>query len=139
QFMEKKEAADIGVLEQHTSSVEEQLRDDRITYEPLPNEEYEETYIAVEQHEFSDADLRTERKELKQNATIVQTDLIVSRVEDRITISETTSDEQIMNAFSQFVYFSEEYTFWNWNEEKNILIFFQNKFNRPVYYNQNGL
>lgn len=139
QFMEKKEAADIGVLEQHTSSVEEQLRDDRITYEPLPNEEYEETFIAVEQHEFSDADLRTERKELKQTATIVQNDLIVSRVEDRITISETASDEQIMNAFSQFVYFSEEYTFWNWNEEKNILIFFQNKFNRPVYYNQNGL
>lgn len=139
QFMDKKEAADIGVLEQHTLSVEEQLRDDRITYEPLPDEEYEETFIAVEQHEFSDADLRAERKESKQTTTVVQNDLIVSKVEDRISISETASEEQIMNTFSKLVYFSDEYTFWNWNEEENILVFFQNKFNRPVYYNQNGL
>lgn len=139
QFMEKKEAADIGILEQHTSSVEEQLRDDRITFEPLPNEEYEETFIAVEQHEFSEADLQEERKTRKQTATIVQNDLIVSKMEERIAIGESATDEQIMNTFSQLVYFADNYTFWNWNEDENILIFFQNKFDRPVYYNQNGL
>lgn len=139
QFMEKKEAADIGILEQHTSSVEEQLRDDRITFEPLPNEEYEETFIAVEQHEFSESDLQEERKTRKQTATIVQNDLIVSKMEERIAIGESATDEQIMNTFSQLVYFADNYTFWNWNEDENILIFFQNKFDRPVYYNQNGL
>lgn len=139
QFMEKKDAADIGIIEQHTSSVEEQLQDDRISFEPLPNEEYEETFIAVEQYEFSEADLQEQRKNRKQTTTIVQNDLIVSKVEERLVINEAATDEQIMNAFSQLVYFADDYTFWNWNEDENILVFFQNKFDRPVYYNQNGL
>src|SRR5699024_2059422 len=70
---------------------------------------------------------------------IVQKDLIVSEVEDPIKISKSATDEQIKEMFSKLVYFSNEYTFWNWNKEENILIFFQSKFERPVYYNQSGL
>jgi len=139
QFMEKKEEADIGILEQHTSSIEEQLQDDQITYEELPDEEYEETFISVQQHEFTEADLNNEQKEIEQKTTIVQNDLIVSKVEERVSFKSDLTDEQIMNTFNPLVYFADEYTFWNWNKAENILIFFQNKFDRPVYYNQNGL
>src|SRR5699024_1706220 len=71
--------------------------------------------------------------------TIVQNDLIVSKVEERVSFKSDLTDEQIMNTFNPLVYFADEYTFWNWNKAENILIFFQNKFDRPVYYNQNGL
>lgn len=139
QFMEKKEAADIGILEQHTTSIEEQLKDDRITYESLPDEEYEETFISVEQNEFVEDDLQDELVDKKQKSMIIQDELIVSKMKEKISINESMTDEEIEHLFSQLVYYSDEYTFWNWNKEKNVLIFFQNKFERPVYYNQNGL
>lgn len=139
QFMEKKEAADIGILEQYTSSIEEQLQDDRITFESLPDEEYEETFISVQQNEFTEEDLAKEQTDKDQVTRVVQNDLIVSQVEDKVSISDSVTDEQIEQIFSQLVYFSDEYSFWNWNKDKNVLIFFQNKFDRPVYYNQNGL
>lgn len=139
QFLDKKEQADIGILEQHTSSIEEQLKDDRITYEPLPVEEYEETFISVKQHEFTEADLKAQGKGKKQKTNIVDNKLIVSKVDEEISFSESATKKQIMNTFSDLVYFAEEYTFWNWNTEKNVLIFFQNKFDRPVYYNQGGV
>lgn len=137
--MEKKEAADIGILEQHTSSIEEQLQDDRITFETLPDEEYEETFISVEQNKFTEDDLVNKKKDTDQIEAIVQDELIVSKVEERVSISESASKEQIERIFSKLVYFSEKYSFWNWNKDENVLIFFQNKFDRPVYYNQNGL
>ncbi|HZW67738.1 MAG TPA: two-component system regulatory protein YycI, partial [Pseudogracilibacillus sp.] len=139
QFLDKKEQADIGILEQHTSSIEEQLKDDRITYEPLPVEEYEETFISVKQYEFTEADLKAEAKEKKQTANIIDNNLIVSKVDEKISISESATEKHIMNTFADLVYFAEEYTFWNWNKDKNVLIFFQNKFDRPVYYNQGGM
>src|SRR5699024_4197730 len=101
QFLDKKEQADIGILEQHTSSIEEQLKDDRITYEPLPVEEYEETFISVKQHEFTEADLKAQGKGKKQKTNIVDNKLIVSKVDERISFSESATKNQIMNTRSE--------------------------------------
>lgn len=139
QFLEKKAESDIGILEHSTSSIEDQLVDDYITYEALPDEEYEETFISVEQKEFTEDELVEQNKSTPQQSIIIQNSFIVSRLEKPIELNEMANSEQIMNVFNNLVYFSEEYHFWNWNKEKNIIIFFQNKLNRPVYYNQNGL
>lgn len=139
QFLEKKAEADIGVLEQHTSTIEEQLADDQITYESLPSEEYEETYISVQQRLFTEEELEAENKRFAQTSFIINNNFIVSKVEDTVEIKESFNESQITEVFKQLVYFAEEYTFWSWNEVENVIIFFQEKENRPVYYNQNGL
>src|SRR5699024_2041647 len=41
--------------------------------------------------------------------------------------------------FDQIAFYPEEYKYWNWNEELNVMVFFQKKIERPVYYNQNGV
>lgn len=139
QFMEKKAEADIGILEQQTSSIEEQLADDKITYQKLPEQEYEETFISVKQKVFTEEDLKAQRKSIAQDSYILNNTFIASKVEDKVQIKETATTEQITEIFHNLVYFDEEYVFWNWNKEENVLIFFQNKLERPVYYNQNGL
>lgn len=139
QFMEKKAEADIGILEQQTSSIEEQLADDKITYQKLPEQEYEETFISVKQKIFTEEDLKTQKKPIAQKSFIINNAFIASKVEDKVEIKETDTIEQITETFHNLVYFDEEYAFWNWNKEENVLIFFQNKLERPVYYNQNGL
>lgn len=139
QFLEKKAEADIGILEQHTSTIEEQLADDQITYEALPDEEYEETYISVQQQLFSEEELEAEEKKIDQVSYIINNNFIVSKVEQELVIKESFNESQITDRFNELVYFSDEYTFWSWNKAENVIIFFQEKGNRPVYYNQNGL
>lgn len=139
QFLDKKAEADIGILEQHTSTIEEQLADDQITYDPLPDEEYEETYISVQQQLFTEEELEAENKKISQTSFIINNNFIASIVDQQLEMKESFSEAQIMDQFKQLVYFADEYTFWSWNKDKNVIIFFQEKGNRPVYYNQNGL
>lgn len=139
QFLEKKAEADIGILEQHTDSIENQLADDNISYDSLPDEEYEETFISVEQKVFTEEDLKAENKKIKQTSFILQDHMILSQVDEKIKLNKSDNHEKIREIFNDLVYFSEQYTYWNWNKDENIIIFFQNKFNRPVYYNENGL
>src|SRR5690625_7838673 len=63
QFLEKKEQADIGVLEQDLYSIEEQLEDDDIEIGDLPEKSLEETFISVEPYEFSTKELKQDRSE----------------------------------------------------------------------------
>src|SRR5699024_6120213 len=65
--------------------------------------------------------------------------LIASQLDEPMKLEKSATEETLMNILNEIVYFPEEYTFWNWNKEHNIIIYFQNKMHRPVYYNQNGI
>jgi len=138
QFLEKKEQADIGVLEHQSSTVEEQLAAESITFKDLPEEEYEETFISVEQHLFKASALKKDKPKLAQDASILNGSIIASKLEKPKKIGGKSADE-ITEIFNDFAHYPEEYKYWNWNEEYNVLIFFQSKMERPVYYNQNGV
>ena len=138
QFLEKKEQADIGVLEQQTSTIEEQLQAESITYNDLPEEVSEETFISVNRHRFKEEDLNKAKPKQEQETFIVKGSTIVSELEDPVKMN-TTSVGKIMEVFHDTVYYADEYDYWNWNKAYNVIIFFQNKMDRPVYYNQNGV
>ncbi|HLQ96448.1 MAG TPA: two-component system regulatory protein YycI [Pseudogracilibacillus sp.] len=139
QFMDKKEEADIAILEEQTSSIEEQLKSDDISVENLPDEDDEETYISVKQENFEEDDLKDESLENKQDPKIYKYNLIASKLDKPVKIKEDASTETITDVLEDTVFYPEEYTFWNWNRDANIIIFFQDKKDRPVYYNQNGI
>lgn len=139
QFLEKKEQADIGVLEHQPSTIEERLNAEAITFQELPEQEYEETFISVKQQMFNEEDLAQLKDIAAQKSFIFNKNFIASKLDKPILIEEDFSTESITEIFNNIAYYPEEYSFWNWNEEYNVLIFFQNKMERPVYYNQNGL
>ncbi len=138
QFLEKKEQADIGVLEHQSSTVEEQLAAESITFKDLPEEEYEETFISVEQHLFKASALKKDKPKVAQDASILNGSIIASQLEKPKKVGGKSAEE-IAEIFNDFAHYPEEYKYWNWNEEYNVLIFFQSKMERPVYYNQNGV
>ncbi len=138
QFLEKKEQADIGVLEHQSSTVEEQLAAESITFKDLPEEEYEETFISVEQHLFKASVLKKDKPKIAQDASIINGSIIASKLEKPKKVGDKSAEE-ITEIFNDFAHYPEEYKYWNWNEEYNVLIFFQSKMDRPVYYNQNGV
>lgn len=138
QFLEKKEQADIGVLEHQSSTVEEQLEAESITFNDLPEEEYEETFISVEQRHFKEDELKQDKPKKRQDSYIFNSNMIASNMKkpQEVTVDKP---EKLIDEIQDIVYYPEEYEFWNWNKEHNVLIFFQNKMDRPIYYNQHGI
>lgn len=138
QFLEKKEQADIGVLEHQSSTVEEQLEAESITFNDLPEEEYEETFISVEQRHFKEDELKRDKPKKRQDSYIFNSNMIASNMKkpQEVTVDKP---EKLIDEIQDIVYYPEEYEFWNWNKEHNVLIFFQNKMDRPIYYNQHGI
>lgn len=139
QFLEKKELSDIAIWEEQSSTIEEQLQSDNITFNELPDREYEESFISVKQHYFDKKDLKNDTDIVKQEPSIFNNYLIVSKLDKPIKIKEDISKDGVEEKLAEVVHESDHYSYWNWNKDLNIIIFFQNKEDRPVYYNQNGL
>lgn len=139
QFLEKREQADLGLLEYEQSSIEEQLKSESIVFDKLPKEEYEESYISVKPKLFTEKDLDALNKLLKQNPIILNKNLIISQFENPIPVPKGNKKEDFEKLLKKMTLYSEDYTFWNWNKDLNILIYFQTDGYRPIYYNQNGL
>src|SRR5699024_734754 len=110
QFMDKKEEADIAILEEQTSTIEDQLKS-------------EDIYISVKQENFEEEDLEDESLVNKQYPTIYKYNLIASKLDKPIKIKENASTDTLTEILEETVFYPEEYTFWNWNRDANIIIF----------------
>src|SRR5690625_163625 len=139
QFLDKKEQADIGVLEQHQSTIEDQLKAESIKLPELPQEEYEETFISVKQKVFLPDEITLNKSTIAQKQSLITDYFIASVLDKPLEIGKEIPNKQLEEIFSQLVISPEEYKFWNWNEKLNVLMFFQTKMDRPIYFNQNGL
>lgn len=139
QFNEKREQADVPVLEQHESTIEYQLELEDIEIGELPEEELKETYISVYQRIFSSDEFEELSDVEGQRMMLINKTLIASLLEKPLPIHEKDSPKEIEEALEEYILYPEEYTFWDWNEEANIIILFQNKKDRSIYFNQSGL
>src|SRR5690625_2783548 len=139
QFLDKKEREDIGVLEQEQSTIEEQLVTESITYNELPDEENEETYISVQQKKFTNKMLESIDVEKKQTPFLLNEYFLLSKFDARLKIEEDIKIEELEEFFTELVFAPGEYSFWHWNEQLNAIIFFQKQMDRTIYFNQNGM
>lgn len=139
QFLEKREQADIGILEYQQSSIEEQLKSESIELGELPKEQYEESYISVKPKLFTESDLHSLNKFKKQDAIVLNKSLIVSHLEKPIAVSKKSNRKELEKLLENTILFAEDYSFWSWNEQLNVIMYIQKDGDRPIYYNQNGL
>src|SRR5699024_10260583 len=84
QFLDKKEREDIGVLEQEQSTIEEQLATESITYNELPDEDNDETFISVEQKMFTDETLELIKNTYKQRPFLINEYFLLSEIGEKI-------------------------------------------------------
>lgn len=139
QFLDKREQADLGILEQQETSIEEQLEDDDIKVGSLPDEEYEETFLSVRPKVFTEVEYEGLLALEGQESIMIHKNFILSQFEEPIEIPEHATKENLEGMINQRILFPEGYTFWDWNKRTNALIFFQKEGDRPIYFNQNGL
>lgn len=138
QFIDKQNQMNIGIMEHEEATIEQMLEDENIQIPKLPEGTGSESFITVSHKVFSKEEIK-HIEQLKGQKNIIFNNFIVSLFNKPIAISEDDTDEEIEASLKPRVAFSEEYQFWNWNKELNIIIFFQEKLGRPVYFNQNGV
>src|SRR5699024_11520239 len=95
QFLEEKELSDIAIWEEQSSTIEEQLRSEDITFNELPEEEYEESFISVKQHYFDEKDLKDNKSLVKQDQFIFDNKLIVYVLDKTNYLKENITNDSM--------------------------------------------
>lgn len=139
QVLDKNDESDISVIEYQESSIEEQLLAESIKIPTLSDDEHEETYITVEPATFTDEDLQKAIQLKKQEPFLITENLLVSTMDEQVKVPESVNEFITDELLGTIIPNAEEYSFWKWDEQYNVLVYFQNKEERPIYYNQNGL
>lgn len=140
QIMEKQQEADLGILTNQEATIEERLKAENITISEKNIEEAEEeTYISLSSKSFANEEIVELAEPEGENVSIVNGTFLISRFEEPIPIPDQPNEDMLKQLLRNRVVAIDEYTFWGWNKDLNILVFFQQKGGRPVYYNQNGL
>src|SRR5699024_12246966 len=79
-IIDKKEEADIAILEEQTSTIEDQLKSEDISVENLSKEDDEEIYISVMHVNFEEDDLEDDSLEKKHDPNNYKYNMINSYV-----------------------------------------------------------
>ena len=130
QFLEKQKQDDIGILEQQDSPIEDKLANENITIpEELPEVQEKEPFISVAQKVFTEEDLNSIENGAQQETEIVNQTFVISKLNDPIKVPENATDQTIEELVENIIMSPEQYNFWDWNEDLNVLVFFQEKVN----------
>ncbi|MFS0673761.1 two-component system regulatory protein YycI [Ornithinibacillus sp. 179-J 7C1 HS] len=132
---------DIGTLD--SSAIEEEQRflevENISIPEDLPNTVPNESLMAIEPKTFNKEEIEEITSRENQEIIVVGDRYINSLLEEPFAIPENATSDDIAQLLTSAVYLGNEYTFEYWDMERNILVFFQKKNERPIYYNQNGM
>lgn len=141
-FTQGQEEKNPELQDNQETTIEDNLKADNITLpDELPNEELKGTYISVGKKRYSEENIQTVKEAENQETAIVDQEFLISKVKKPIPVQEDASGEEI----EEFVKNSlalispESYEYWGWNKEMNVLLFFQKKNERPIYFNTNGI
>lgn len=139
QFIEKQDNADLGILENSETTIAERLEAENITIHPSLNMEVtEETYILSSQKHFNRADFEPLNND-QEIAFLDGNQFLISYFEEPISLPDEPEKEDIISKIQGKILHFEEYSYWEWNKELNIIVFFQEQNERPVFYNENGI
>ncbi|MFD1851020.1 two-component system regulatory protein YycI [Oceanobacillus bengalensis] len=141
QFIDKTKEADFGILDRQEASIEDQLQAENISINAdlEMNNVTEETYILASQESFEEVEIAQLEGLKGQTSTVISNKFIVSQFDRPIAVDKDISQEGVNQLLVDKVLHYDAYTFWDWNKDLNIMIFFQKQGIRPVYFNENGI
>ncbi|MEN2466155.1 two-component system regulatory protein YycI [Ornithinibacillus sp. FSL M8-0202] len=131
---------DVSLLE--STSTEEQafLEIENITIpENLPESVPNESLMATEPKQFTEDEIAEITTREDQDVVVVNDRFILAYLKTPFAVPENAKEEEIEQLLASTVYLGDEYTFDSWDSDRNVMIFFQKKDTRTIYYNQNGM
>ncbi|MGP4069075.1 two-component system regulatory protein YycI [Halobacillus sp. B29] len=140
QFLEKQQTSEIGpIATANEEDFETELENNEITvsWDNIPSETPSVPQTMTSGGKFSEGVLSQIQglKEGDQQNVVVQEDMILK---GELNESVEIDEENIENQVNNIVPFSNQYELWNWNEEEGVLLFFQKKNDRTIFFNTRG-
>ncbi|MDN3017811.1 two-component system regulatory protein YycI [Paenibacillus sp. BSR1-1] len=135
QFMKIRDANKYEVLTE--ASVEEKLKVDEIKYVELPKNPIKAQYLSAKPKTFTRGDiekLKGQSASLKGPGTTLQ-----STLEKPLQLSSKFEPAELSSFLNESVLYGDHYLFWEKNDKKNTITYFQQSNNMPLYNNINGM
>ncbi|GGJ56142.1 two-component system regulatory protein YycI [Virgibacillus salexigens] len=138
QFLEKQDRTSYETYDSTETTIEDQLEQENIKISADLDVLQKDSIINVAPKEFTEKEAEQIEGLKNQDAQIIDNNLIVSHFEEPVPIPENASEGSIAQQVKSYTAFTDEFTYWGWDQQSNILIFFQTKNDRPIYYNRFG-
>jgi len=119
------------------ASFEEKLKADEITYEALPKAPIKNQYLSAKPRTFT----KNETAKLKGQTAVVKdpgTTLLVT-LDKPLQLNSKFEPAELSSFFKENILYGEHYQFWEKNDKKNTITYFQQYDNFPLYQNINGM
>ncbi|MEC5425090.1 two-component system regulatory protein YycI [Virgibacillus sp. C22-A2] len=139
QFVDKRNEADIDVISQPESSFDDRLKNENITVGDIQVNTTEASHISVSQKLFTEDELSQLDTYEDQTAEIVSNNMIASYFEEPIPLAENASVADISELVEQHILYPDDFRYWGWNSDLNVIVFVQEKDDRPIYFNEYAL
>ncbi|TCT24594.1 regulatory protein YycI of two-component signal transduction system YycFG [Melghiribacillus thermohalophilus] len=135
QFLDKRNT-DMAFISEPT--LEESLQAEEIDYSQIPKESTEVSYITARRHQFTKEELESLGN---QSIVIANGETIFSELDEPLPIKEGEGMKESLERMKANMAYGDQYVFWSWNknEDRNVMILFQQYDDKPVYYNGGGL
>ncbi|MGM8215807.1 two-component system regulatory protein YycI [Bacillaceae bacterium W0354] len=140
QFLDKINRANYETLAQQ-ASFEERLATEEITYGELPERGQKETYVSAKRYQFSIEDIEglNEKLENQQIVFTNNSETLLGRFIKPIKIDLDNNIESAIATIRSQVLFGDQYKFWSYYPNENLLLFLQEQNGHTVYFNESGL
>lgn len=113
-------------------SVAETLKLDNITYDTLPQGEFDSSYISANIVKFTEEIISSLKG---QTPTIENETTLRSSLEKPYAIFNTAGNlHQVEEFLEKYVYWGEQYIVWEVDKENHTVTLFQQVFDEPIYY-----
>ncbi|WP_337017298.1 two-component system regulatory protein YycI [Oceanobacillus massiliensis] len=141
QYVERQRDSDVENLDSGDNApLEEQLASENITITADTDQEVTEAnYISASQRSFTNEEVDQLNGIDNLQATLSGTYFILSQFDKPIPVPEDADADSITALVTPYLLDPDDYAYWGWDEELNIIMFFQRKEGRTVYLNQNAL
>lgn len=145
QFLDKQTESEVNQLTIESEQIIDRLEDEGITFadEVLNEEAPSVARISSEDVAFSESVLgqieQLEEDETQQIDLLENEGVLKASLEEPVDLPEDITSQAIITEVGEVVPFADQYSYWGYNEEEGIALFFQKVNDRTVYFNQGGL
>ncbi|WP_176448763.1 two-component system regulatory protein YycI [Lentibacillus sp. CBA3610] len=139
-LINKQEESEFALPDTPELTFEEQLEAEDITISAdLPEGNFSGHNLPLNQKAFTEEELTFFEDMDNQETEVIDENFILSVFENPVSIPDDADSDTISDLVKSNILLPDNYTFGSWNQDMNVLIFFQEKNDFPIYYNQSGI
>lgn len=133
QYLEKRDNSQYELITE--ASIDEMLKGDQITYEPLPKPTAKEQFLIAQSKVFTKDDI----KELpNQKIKMNDSTRLVGIFDKPLSISQTIQSAELEQLLKDYIWNGSDYQYWSYDEQNGTIVFYQHWDEKMFFNNSKG-